>query len=171
MSDPFIAEVRMFGFTFPPRGWADCNGQVIGIAQNTALFSLLGTTYGGNGQTTFALPNLQNMIPVGMGQGPGLSQYVLGQTSGTTNVTLLANQMPQHNHSFGSSSGDADATNPATSVPARAVGETPFVAGAPNTTLSSNIALVGGGQPHNNMMPYLSVRFCVCMQGIFPARN
>ncbi len=171
MSEPFIAEIRMFGFTFAPKGWADCNGQILSIAQNTALFSLLGTTYGGNGTSTFALPNLQNMIPVGMGQGPGLSQYVLGETSGTTNVTLLSNQMPQHNHSFGSNSGDADATNPASSVPARATGETPFVAGAPNTALSTTIGLVGGGQPHNNLMPYLSVRFCIALQGVFPARN
>jgi microcystin-dependent protein len=171
MSDAFIAEIRMFGFTFPPKNWLDCNGQLLSIAQNTALFSLLGTTYGGNGQTNYAIPNLQDRIPVGVGQGLGLSQYVQGQTGGTTNITLLSNQMPQHNHSFGSSSGDADATNPASSVPARAVGETPFVAGAPNTPLSTAVALVGSSQPHNNMMPYLSVRFCICQFGVFPARN
>ncbi len=171
MSDPFVAEIRMFGFTFPPQSWADCNGQIVPIAQNTALFSLLGTTYGGNGTQTFALPNLQNLIPVGIGQGPGLSDYVQGQTGGTTDITLLSNQMPQHNHSFGSSSGDADATNPASSVPARAAGETPFVAGSPNTPLSTTVGLVGNSQPHNNMMPYLTVRFCICLAGVFPARN
>jgi microcystin-dependent protein len=171
MSDPFIAEIRMFGFTFPPRSWLDCNGQILSIAQNTALFSLLGTTYGGNGTTNYAIPNLQNMIPVGAGQGPGLSQYVLGQTSGTTNVTLLATQMPQHNHSFDSSSGDADSTNPGGAVPARAAGETPYTNGAANTPLSTTVGLVGGNQPHNNMMPYLSIRFCICQFGVFPARN
>ena len=171
MSDAFIAEIRMVGFTFPPKNWADCNGQIIGIAQNTALFSLLGVNYGGNGQTTFGLPNLQDRIPVGAGQGPGLSQYDLGQVSGSTSVTLLSTQMPQHNHSFGSSSGDADATNPAGSVPARAAGETPYTNGAANTPLSTTVSPIGGNQPHNNMMPYLTVRFCICLAGVFPARN
>jgi microcystin-dependent protein len=171
MSDPFIAEIRMFGFTFPPRSWLDCNGQLIPIAQNTALFSLVGTFYGGNGQTTFGIPNLQNRTPIGVGQGPGLSQYSIGQSSGTANVTLLQNQIPAHNHSFGTNSGDADGTNPGGAVPARASGETPYTNGAANTPLSTTISPVGGNQPHNNMMPYLTVRFCICQFGVFPSRN
>ncbi len=171
MSDAFIAEIRMFPYNFAPRNWADCNGQIIGIAQNTALYSLLGTNYGGNGQTTFGLPDLRDRIPVGVGQGPGLSQYVVGESGGSTNVTVLQTQMPAHNHSFGTNSGDADGTNPGGSVPARASGETPYVNGAANTPLSTTVGLVGGSQPHNNMMPYLTVRFCICQFGVFPARN
>ncbi len=171
MSDPFIAEIRMFPYNFAPRNWADCNGQLLAISQNTALFSLVGTFYGGDGRTTFGLPNLQNRIPIGIGQGPGLSLYDQGQTGGTTTVTLLSSQIPQHNHSFGTNSGDADNTNPAGSVPARAAGETPYTNGVANTPLSTTVGLVGGNQPHNNMMPYLSIRFCICQFGVFPARN
>ena len=171
MSDAFIAEIRMVGFNFPPKNWANCDGQILSIQQNTALFSLLGTNYGGNGTQNFGLPDLRDRIPVGAGQGPGLSQYSLGQSSGTTNVTLLATQMPAHNHSFGTNSGDADGTNPAGSVPARAAGETPYVNGAINTPLSTTISPIGNNQPHNNMMPYSTVLFCICQFGIFPARN
>ncbi len=171
MSDPFIAEIRILPFNFAPRGWAFCNGQLLSIAQNTALFSLLGTTYGGNGQTIFGLPNLQDRIPVGAGQGPGLSPYVLGQTSGTTNVTLPLSQMPAHNHGFGSFSDSGESSDPTNAVPARAAGETVYVNAVPNTPLTTTIGLTGGNVPHNNMMPYLALNFCIATQGVFPARN
>jgi microcystin-dependent protein len=171
MSTPFIAEIRMMGFNFAPRGWAFCNGQLIGIAQNTALFSLLGTNYGGNGQTTFGLPNLQGQAPLHPGQGPGLSLYSLGETSGSSSITLLQTEIPGHNHSFGAISAVGDSNNPGGAVPARVVGETPYASTAPNTPLSTTISPSGSNQPHNNMMPYLVVNFCIALQGIFPARN
>jgi microcystin-dependent protein len=171
MSDAFIAEIRMFGFTFPPRNWADCNGQLLPISQNTALFSLVGTMYGGDGRTTFALPNLQDRIPVGIGQGPGLSLYDQGQTAGTSNVSLQQTQMPSHNHGFGAFNNVGDGTSPANAVPARVVGETPYVNAAPTIPLTTTISPAGGNQPHNNMMPYLTVRFCIVLFGIFPQRQ
>jgi microcystin-dependent protein len=171
MSEPFVAEIRILPYNFPPQGWADCNGQLLAISQNTALFSLVGTMYGGNGQTTFGLPNLQDRIPVGFGQGPGLSNYDQGQTAGTSNITLLQSQMPQHNHGFGAFSNVGDSTNPANSVPARVSGETPYVNAVPNTPLATTISPVGGNQPHNNLMPYLTLRFCIALIGVFPARQ
>jgi microcystin-dependent protein len=171
MSEPFIAEIRILPFNFAPRGWADCNGQLLSIAQNTALFSLLGTTYGGNGQTIFGLPDLRDRVPLGMGQGPGLSQYDQGQISGTSTVSLLQSQMPGHNHGFGSFSDSGESSDPANAVPARAAGETVYVNAVPNTPLTTTISLAGGSQPHNNMMPYLALRFCIALQGVFPARN
>ena len=170
MADTFVAEIRMVGFNFAPRGWATCDGQIISIAQNTALFSLLGTTYGGDGRTTFGLPNLQGRSPLQPGQGPGLSFYSLGETTGESNVTLLQSEIPQHNHTFGALNAVCDTNSPSGSVPARVIGETPYVNAAPNTILAPSLAPAGGSQPHNNQMPYLVVNFCIAMQGVFPQR-
>ncbi len=169
MAEAFIAEIRMFGFNFAPRGWADCNGQIISIAQNTALFSLLGTNYGGNGQTNFGLPNLQGRAPLAPGQGPGLSSYTLGQNGGVENVPLTAAQVPAHNHTMPTFTAPSDTNEPVGGVVAR-VGTAAYINAAPNTALANSLASVGGGQAHNNMMPSLIVRFCICQQGIFPSR-
>jgi microcystin-dependent protein len=168
MSEPFLGEIRIFGFNFAPRGWAFCNGQLLAISQNTALFSLLGTTYGGNGQTTFALPNLQSRVPVHFGQGPGLSSYSLGQAAGVESVTLIASQLPAHNHTVNASTQSDITGNPTGNFPA---GGASYDTTA-NTTM--NGAMVGGGggnQPHENLQPYLALNFCIALAGIFPSRN
>lgn len=171
MSNPFIGEIRMFGFNFPPRGWALCNGQLMAIAQNTALFSLLGTTYGGNGQTTFALPNLQGRVPIHQGQGLGLSPYSMGQQAGTENVTLLSTQMPQHNHTLIASSADAASGKPAGKYLATTAAPT-YNAAQDGTVLGAqSIGLQGGNQPFTIIQPYLVVSFCIALVGIFPSRN
>ncbi|MGH6614345.1 phage tail protein [Sphingomonas sp.] len=179
MSSPFVAEIRIFGFNFPPRGWAFCAGQILPISQNTALFSLLGTTYGGNGQTTFALPNLQGRSPMAPGQGPGLSDYVLGEESGVDNVTLLISEIPAHDHVLNAAT--LNPANPAQNVPTPNSGAQLGISNPGNAYSSvatpavalANEALQprGGGQPHNNMQPYLTLNFCIALQGIFPARN
>ena len=171
MSDPFVAEIRMVGFNFAPRGWATCDGQILPISQNTALFSLLGTTYGGNGSSTFALPNLQGRSPLQPGQRPGLSFYSLGETTGQSDVTLLQSEIPQHKHTFGALNAVGDTNNPSGSVPARVLGETPYVNAAPNTALAQSLVQAGSSLPHNNLMPYLVVYFCIALQGIFPPRG
>jgi microcystin-dependent protein len=181
MSNPFIGEIRMFGFNFAPRGWALCNGQLLSIAQNTALFSLLGTMYGGNGQTTFGLPNLQSRVPIHQGQGQGLSSYVMGQLAGEENHTLISNEMPQHLHTVSPpcSAEDANlaaAKNNYLASPQVAVGGAAVnvytSAASPNTFMAAtNSSIVGGSQPHNNLQPYLVVNFCIAVQGIFPSRN
>ena len=173
MSDPFVAEIRIFPFNFPPTGWAFCDGQLLPISQNTALFSLLGTTYGGNGQSTFALPNLQGRSPMQPGQGLGLSQRDLGETSGSATVTLLQSEMPVHNHVLSANSNPADVSTPtATRSLARASGG--FAYHDTNANLVNlapqALAVTGGGLPHNNLMPYLVLNFCIAMQGIFPPR-
>jgi microcystin-dependent protein len=172
MSQPFIGEIRIFGFNFAPRGWAFCNGQLLAIAQNTALFSLLGTTYGGNGQTTFALPNLQSRVPVHFGQGPGLSSYALGQEAGSESVTLIQNEIPAHVHTVSPScsTDDPNAGSPKNNFPAAA--GTPIYSNTSNAVMGvSNTSIVGGSQPHNNIQPYLALNFCIALQGIFPSRN
>lgn len=175
MSNPFVAEIRMFGFNFAPRGWALCNGQILPIAQNTALFSLLGTTYGGNGQTTFGLPNLQGRAPLHPGQGPGLSAYSLGQVGGTETVTLTQNQLPSHTHALNGITAPPPATGTvpdATVGLGRASGGNAYGAAANLVSMSpQSLPPQGGNQPHNNLMPYLAVNFCIALQGIFPARN
>jgi microcystin-dependent protein len=169
VSEPFLGEIRLVAFNFAPRGWAFCQGQILSIAQNTALFSLLGTTYGGNGQTTFALPDLRSRVAVSSGQGPGLSNYTLGQTGGEEAVTLLQTQMPAHGHGVAASNGPASANRPAGGVPA-AGGS--YAAAPDGTTM--NPAMVqgsGGSQPHDNIPPYLTLNYVIALEGIFPSRN
>jgi microcystin-dependent protein len=172
MSDQFLAEIRIFPFNFAPRGWLQCNGQILSISQNTALFSLLGTTYGGDGRTNFALPNFQGNVPVHQGNGAGLSPYILGQTGGSATVTLLANQIPSHNHSFsGDPTAKKELSNVANAAPAGA-GSPAYSTAAPNTTMSPAMLNPGGAAvPHDNMQPYLALNFCIATTGIFPARN
>jgi microcystin-dependent protein len=174
MADPFVAEIRIFGFNFAPTGWAFCDGQLLPLSQNTALFSLLGTTYGGNGKSNFALPNLQGSAPMFYGQGPGFSLYDIGETGGSPNVTLLTSEIPSHNHNeivrpTALASGQASA--PAGNFGGRS-NSRPYNTSAPNTTMgTSAVGLQGGSQPHNNMMPYLTFNFCIALQGVFPPRT
>ena len=173
--DPFVAEIRIFPFNFAPKGWAFCDGQILPLSQNTALFSLLGTTYGGDGKSNFALPDMQGNAPMHPGQGPGLSLHDLGETSGSETVTLLDSEMPSHAHSI-----EAKGTPPpanagipaASAVLARSNGGSAYTAAAAMGQMSQNtIAPAGGGQPHNNMMPYLTLNFCIALQGVYPPRT
>jgi len=165
MATPYLGEIRIVSFNFPPKGWALCNGQTLAINQNQALFALLGTTYGGNGQTTFQLPNLQAGMPVHQGNG-----FAQGQTGGESNHTLVTAEMPSHNHVAQGVS--TNSSNPsATGNTWAASAENPYAA-TPNTTMSPNaVSITGGGQPHSNMPPYLVLNFIIALQGIFPSRN
>lgn len=170
MADPFVAEIRIFPFNFAPKGWAFCNGQLLPLSQNTALFSLLGTTYGGNGKSNFALPDLQGSVPIHPGQGPGLSLYDLGQTGGSETVTLLESEIPAHNHTLRAVEDDGGFLTPVGMF--LAAGNSMYVNGNPNTTMSPQaLTPAGGDQPHNNMMPYLTFNFCIALQGVFPPRG
>ncbi|MES2649670.1 MAG: tail fiber protein [Bacteroidota bacterium] len=172
-SEPYIGEIFMSGFNFPPRGYANCSGQILSIAQNTALFSLLGTTYGGNGQTTFGLPDLRGRVPINMGQGPGLSNKNLGEMSGTEDVTLLPTQMPQHNHALNAVSQAGDISIPTNAFLAN-TGSLDKEYRATGTQTAMNVAAIGntgGSQPHSNMQPYLVVNFYIAIEGLFPSRN
>lgn len=174
MADPFVAEIRIFAFNFAPRGWAWCNGQLLPISQNTALFSLLGTTYGGDGKSTFALPNLQGRAPMHPGQGPGLSLHDLGESSGSETVTLTQAEMPSHSHSLMANTTTGSKSTPANNSLARVSGATPYLApaGAALAAMSDQaVAPAGGDQPHNNMMPYLTYYFNIALQGVFPQRT
>jgi microcystin-dependent protein len=177
MADPFVGEIRMFAGNFAPRGWATCNGQLLQIAQNTALYSLLGTMYGGDGRRTFALPNLQGAAPLMMGQGPGLSQYMQGETGGEQTVTLTQAEMPQHSHTVNANGGGGDQNSPAGNVWAAARGGGQGAnmntqnRGNPAQMNQQAIGISGGGQPHNNMPPYLVVTFIIALQGVFPPRS
>jgi microcystin-dependent protein len=181
MASPYIGEIRCFGFNFAPQGWAFCNGQLLSISQNDALFAILGTTYGGDGQTTFGLPNLQGQIPMHWGNGPGGFNTAIGQVQGTTTVTLTTGQIPAHLHTVTATEEQAGGIVERTAVP------------GPNSWLSESqppngvylkipsaidapfspkaISLQGGSQPHDNMQPYLALSFCIALEGIFPARN
>jgi microcystin-dependent protein len=181
MSSPFVAEIRMFAFNFPPTGWAFCAGQLLPISQNTALFSLLGTTYGGDGKSTFALPFLQGNSAMHPGQSAGGSQYFLGESGGETAHTITDAEMPIHNHQVTGDQGFGTTADPSGQVYMRGnyddgMGHTGgvqvYAAAAPNTPLAAATAvgLTGGGLPHNNMMPYLTLNFCIALQGIYPAR-
>lgn len=171
MSEPFLGEIRMFGFNFAPTGWAMCNGQLVPIAQNTALFSLLGTFYGGNGTSTFALPDLQGRVGIHQGQGTGLSPYVIGQVGGAESETLTQSQMPQHSHAVVASNGGAGGTRPAGSVLARTATDI-YAASPDGTTMNPGmIGIAGGSQPFGIIQPYLCVNFCIALQGIFPSRS
>jgi microcystin-dependent protein len=171
--DPFIAEIRVFPFNFAPRGWALCNGQLMPISQNTALFSLLGTTYGGDGRTTFALPNLQGQAPMQPGQGPGLSQRDLGETGGAQSVTLTTQQLPAHSHSWMASAQPAQDRSPGGETFARATGGDLYTTDTSAVVpLASNaVTSTTGGQAHNNMQPYLTLNFCIALQGVYPPRS
>jgi microcystin-dependent protein len=184
MAEPYLGEIRMFGFNFAPQGWAMCNGQLLPINQNTALFSLLGTSYGGNGSTTFALPDLRGRVAIQQGSGVGLTPYVIGEVGGSENVTLTAQQMPGHNHMVNC---DGSATNTGGSVFGVGAGGTPSnnipgLATSPSHAVYSNhppnatmnpvmIAAAGGSQPHTNIQPFLALNFCIALEGIFPSRN
>jgi microcystin-dependent protein len=180
MSSPFLGEIRMFGFNFAPTGWQLCNGQTLPISQYSALFALLGTSYGGNGTSTFQLPNLQGQVPIHQGTGGG-STYVTGEASGTANVTLLSTQMPQHTHLANAvTSTSGNVKEPAGAYPAtvQISGETKggtvntYSTATPNATMNASaIGTSGGSLPHNNMQPYLVVSFCIAMSGLFPSRN
>jgi microcystin-dependent protein len=180
MTSPFVAEIRIFPFNFAPKGWAFCNGQLMPISQNTALFSLLGTTYGGDGKSNFALPDLQGSVPLQQGQGPGLSLRDLGETGGEDNVTLLTTEMPAHRHFVNADTGQATASSPVSNL---------YMAGhfddggghkgavqiyttqAPADVMNVlSLSIVGSSFPHNNLMPYLTLNFCIALQGVFPAR-
>jgi microcystin-dependent protein len=175
MTDPFVAEIRMFAGNFAPRGWATCDGQLLPLSQNTALFSLLGTFYGGNGKSNFALPNLQGSAPLGQGQGPGLSERFLGEQGGVANVTLLQSEIPLHTHSLRANFNVADVFDPS---PARSL-----AASSPGNVYQSNTtanlvqmnvqttSITGSSFPHNNMQPYLTVTFIIALQGVFPPRG
>jgi microcystin-dependent protein len=172
MSDPFIAEVRIWALNFAPRGWAFCNGTLLPIAQNTALFALLGTTYGGDGRTTVALPNLQGRAPMGPRQGPGLTTRQLGQSFGTENETLTQNQMPVHNHTVSGSGDAANQRTPVGNVPARGGGRgTNLYSSSPTLTPMQTLPATGGGQSHTNLQPFLSLNFTIALVGLFPSRN
>src|SRR5215210_6130067 len=175
MADPFVAEIRIFPFNFAPKGWAWCDGQLMPLSQNTALFSLLGTTYGGDGKSTFALPDLQGRAPMHPGQGPGLSLHDLGETGGSETVTLLESEIPAHSHTMKATveDGTQGTLTPGITL-ASSVGGKLY-----QTTTNSNlkpmnpsaIAPAGGDQPHNNMQPYLTFYFCIALQGVFPPRT
>jgi microcystin-dependent protein len=172
VSEPFLGEIRMFGFNFAPQGWALCDGQLLPISQNAALFDLLGTTYGGDGTTTFALPNLQSRVPIHQGQGAGLSSYVAGQAGGTETVTLAAAQMPEHTHSVKASSSAAASDKPEGSALAQS--HSHIYTAEPDTSTVMNANMLGdagGSASHDNIQPYLAVNFCIALTGIFPAQN
>lgn len=175
MADPFVAEIRIFPFNFAPKGWAWCDGQLLPLSQNTALFSLLGTTYGGNGKSNFALPDLQGRAPMHPGQGPGLSLHDLGETGGSETVSLLESEIPSHSHAMQGTGGIANQNSPAGLLMGRPFGGGSMYkapAGMPIVTLSDqSLAPAGGDQPHNNMQPYLTFYFCIAMQGVFPPRT
>jgi microcystin-dependent protein len=175
MSSPFVAEIRIFPFNFAPTGWAFCDGQIVPISQNTALFSLLGTTYGGDGKTNFALPNMQGNAPMHFGQGAGLSLRDLGESDGSPTVTLLSSEMPSHTHLVGVSSAVADTKVPdSTMILGRSAGGSVYEKppGTPLSNLNSgSVGSSGGNQPHNNLMPYLVLNFCIALQGVFPPRS
>lgn len=170
MADPFVAEIRIFPFNFAPKGWAWCDGQLLPLSQNTALFSLLGTTYGGNGKSNFALPDLQGRAPMHPGQGPGLSLHDLGETGGSETVTLLESEVPAHAHTAQASSDEADSNNPGGNVLGAG---SALYAGAQNlvTMADSALAPAGGDAPHNNLQPYLTFYFCIALQGVYPPRT
>jgi microcystin-dependent protein len=178
MSDPYLGQISIFPFNFAPTGWAACNGQVLAISQNTALFALLGTTYGGNGTSNFALPNLQGLVPLSFGQGPGLSNYNLGQTGGSESHTLTLNETAPHRHTPNYTT-NADQASPVGQIWAPdpngnvtfATTSNEVLASDANNPANNAVGLAGGGQSHENRAPFLVLNFCIAMLGIFPSRN
>jgi len=173
MADPFVAEIRIFPFNFAPTGWATCDGQLLPISQNTALFSLLGTTYGGDGRSTFALPNLGGSAAMHPGQGAGLSQRFLGEQGGSDFITLLISEMPLHTHTVFASGEDANDDDPPNAAWASSVGISMYqpAANINSTAAPQALTPAGGDLPHNNLQPYLVLNFCIAMQGVFPPRT
>lgn len=166
MGEPFLSEIRIFAFNYAPRAWAFCNGQLLPINQNQALFALLGTTYGGNGQTTFGLPDLRSCVPIHSGQG-----FTLGQKGGQSNHTITMGEMAQHMHTLSASSTDGNQVVPVPNILARTVNQ---IYGPPQnlvTLAAGTVTNIGGSQPHNNMQPFLTLNFCIALQGIFPSPN
>jgi microcystin-dependent protein len=181
MTSPFVAEIRIFPYNFAPTGWAFCAGQLMPISQNTALFSLLGTTYGGDGKSTFGLPNLQGSAPMHPGQGPGLTERFLGETGGEQNLTLLISEIPSHTHTVNADTAFGTTADPTNALYMRGNfddgnghtgGVQVYNNGAPNTQMNpiQALSIVGSSFPHQNMMPSLGVNFCIALQGVFPAR-
>lgn len=171
MSDPFVGEIRTFAITFVPRGWAECAGQLLPISPNTALFSLLGTTYGGDGRSTFALPDLRDRAPMGQGQGPGLSHRSLGEPVGSATETLLPSEMPNHSHAV-NALGPANTNSPTGAAPAVAPTVQQYQSGGATVPMADGaLGPTGGGQPHNNLQPYGTVRYFIALQGIYPPRS
>lgn len=172
MSDPFIGEIRMFGGNFAPAGWAFCDGQLMPISENDALFTLIGTTYGGDGQETFGLPNLQSRFPIHAGQGPGIqNNYQLGETGGVESVTLTTNQIPIHNHAYLGSKDTASQNSPVGFMPAASNVVSIYVASAPTANMNAQaLQPTGGSQPHDNLQPYLALSFIISLFGIFPTQ-
>jgi microcystin-dependent protein len=179
MAEPFLGQITVYPYNFPPRGWMDCAGQILPIQQYTALFSLLGTTFGGNGQSNFALPNLQGRVPVSMGPGPGLSPYDLGEQTGTESVTLTLNQLANHQHSLNASTTKGTANTPAGNVLATPETGNPrepdlgriYNPGPTNTILvATSVAPACTTSPHNNVQPFLALRYCIAISGTFPQR-
>lgn len=170
--NPYLGEIRIFAFNFAPKGWAFCNGQLLAISSNAALFSILGVTYGGNGTSTFALPNLQSRIPIHAGQGQGLSPYTQGQNGGNESLSLTTQQMPHHNHNVNVLGLNGSTNKAAGSYLADSTGGNLYTTSNPNNTLNANaITFVGNSQPHANIEPYLCLNFCIATSGIFPPRN
>jgi microcystin-dependent protein len=173
--DPFVAEIRIFPFNFAPKGWAFCDGQILPLSQNTALFSLLGTTYGGDGKSNFALPNMQGNVPMHPGQGPGLSLHDLGETGGSETVTLLESEIPSHSHGIMAAINPALVASPGPTVSiAHSRGGNAYQSNVTQNLMNLadvTIAPAGGDQPHNNMQPYLTLNFCIALQGVYPPRT
>lgn len=170
MSEPFLAEIRIVGFNFAPKSWAFCDGQILPIAQNQSLYSLLGTTYGGDGRTSFALPDLRGRTPIHVGQANSGATYQEGQKDGEENTSLTVSEIPQHTHQANASSSDADSPLPQGGILAKALNlyQNP---GSLVALRTGTVANTGGGQGHNNMQPFLALNFCIALQGLFPSRN
>ena len=172
MSEPFVGEIRMFAGNFAPRGWAFCDGQLLAVSQNDALFSLLGTIYGGDGRTTFGLPDMRGRIPIHAGSGPGLSPRRLGAKAGAEKVTLTTNQLPSHTHPIQGSSALADSTDPGGRVPAQGTAIDLYATSAPSINFSSSaVTNIGGSRSHSNLMPFLCINFIIALFGIYPSRH
>ena len=171
MSEPFVGEMRMFAGNFAPRGWAFCDGQLLAVSQNDALFSLLGTIYGGDGRTTFGLPDLRGRVPIHAGSGPGLSPRRLGAKAGAENVTLTVNQLPSHSHRFQATAGTATTRDPVGNSPGEAVADVYVEDLAPAALASQAVSDVGGSRSHTNLMPFLCINFIIALFGIYPSRQ
>jgi len=174
MAETYVAEVRVFPFNFAPKSWAFCNGQILTIAQNQALFSLLGTYFGGNGTSSFGLPNMQGNVPIGQGNGAGLSQYVLGQSGGNASVALLVSHMASHNHNLMADRSAPDGNVPNNASLTESVANTKMYSNATGPLVQMNpnsIGPTGNNAPHNNLMPFLTLNFCISLTGLYPPRN